>query len=139
MTATTDRSADRSTAELVHDLSEQVNHLARTEVTLAVRELKSKAKHAGLGAAIGGAGGVFAFYGGGVLVAACVLLLALVLPAWAAALIVAGVLLAAAGIAMLVARKQLRQSTPPVPTQALENAKEDVHVVKEARHDHGEK
>ena len=30
-----------------------------------MRELKGKAKHAGVGAAIAGAGGLFAFYGGG--------------------------------------------------------------------------
>jgi uncharacterized membrane protein YqjE len=137
MTATTDHH-DRSTAELVHDLVDQVNHLARTEVELAVRELKGKAKHAGLGAAFAGVGGVFAFYGGAVLIAACVLLLALVLPAWAAALIVAAALLAAAGVAMLVARRQLRQGTPPVPEQAIEGAKEDLHALKEARHDHRE-
>lgn len=122
----------KSTAELVHDLTEQVSRLARTEVTLAARELKGKAKHAGLGAAIAGAGGVFAFYGGATLVAACVLLLALVLPAWGAALIVAGALFAAAGLAMVVARKQLRQSAP-VPSPALESAREDIQAVREAR------
>jgi hypothetical protein len=129
MTATTDHHADKSTAELVRELTEQVKHLTRTEATLAVRELKGKAKHAGLGAAIAGAGGVLAFYGGGVLVAAIVLLLALALPAWAAALIVAAVLFAAAGIAVLVARKQLKQSAP-VPSPALEHAKEDIQAVK---------
>jgi Putative Actinobacterial Holin-X, holin superfamily III len=123
--------AEKSTSELVRDLTEQVSHLARTEVTLAVRELKGKAKHAGLGAAVAGAGGLLAFYGGAVLVAACVLLLALVLPAWGAALIVAGVLFAAAGVAVLVARKELRQSTP-MPSPALESAKEDIQAVKEA-------
>jgi membrane protein len=122
----------KSTAELVHDLTEQVSRLARTEVTLAARELKDKAKHAGLGAAIAGAGGVFAFYGGATLVAACVLLLALVLPAWGAALIVAGALFAAAGLAMVVARKQLRQSAP-VPSPVLESAREDIQAVREAR------
>lgn len=124
--------AEKSTSELVRDLTDQVSHLARTEVTLAVRELKGKAKHAGVGAAVAGAGGVLAFYGGAVLVAACVLLLALVLPAWAAALIVAGALFAVAGIAMLVARKELRRSAP-MPSPALESAKEDIHAVKEAR------
>lgn len=123
---------EKSTAELVRDLTDQVSHLARTEVTLAVRELKGKAKHAGVGAAVAGAGGVLAFYGGAVLVAACVLLLALVLPAWAAALIVAGALFAVAGVAMLVARKELRRSAP-MPSPALESAKEDIHAVKEAR------
>lgn len=128
----TDHNSDKSTAELVRDLVEQVNHLARTEVTLAVRELKGKARHAGLGAAVAGAGGLFAFYGGAVLVAACVLLLALVLPAWGAALIVAGVLFAVAGIAVLVARKQLRQGAP-MPSPAVESVKDDIQAVKEAR------
>jgi uncharacterized membrane protein YqjE len=122
---------DKSTAELVRDLTDQMSRLARTEVTLAVREMKSKAKHAGVGAAFAGAGGLFAFYGGGVLVAACVLLLALALPAWAAALIVAAVLFAIAGIAVLMARKQLKQSAP-MPSPAVESAKEDIHAVKEA-------
>ena len=124
--------AEKSTSELVRDLTDQVSHLARTEVTLAVRELKGKAKHAGLGAAVAGAGGLLAFYGGAVLVAACVLLLALVLPAWGAALIVAGALFAAAGVAVLVARRELRQSAP-MPSPALESAKEDIQAVKEAR------
>jgi len=130
MTVTTGQPAEKSTAELVHDLTEQVSRLARTEVTLAVREFKGKAKHAGLGAAIGGVGGLFAFYGGAVLVAACVLLLALVLPAWAAALIVAGALFAVAGIAMVVARKQLRRGAP-MPSPALEGAKDDIQAVKD--------
>jgi uncharacterized membrane protein YqjE len=135
MTASPEVHVDRnekSTADLVRDLTEQVSHLARTEVTLAVREMKSKAKHAGLGAAIAGAGGLFAFFGGAVLIAACVLLLALVVPAWAAALIVAGALFAIAGIAVLVARAQLKRGAP-MPSPAIESAKEDIQAVKEAR------
>lgn len=127
----TDQPSDKSTAELVRDLTDQVGRLARTEVTLAVREMKGKAKHAGVGAAIAGAGGVLAFYGGATLVAGCVLLLALALPAWAAALIVAGALFAAAGVAVLVARRQLRQSAP-VPSPALDSAKEDIDTVRKA-------
>jgi Flp pilus assembly protein TadB len=123
---------EKTTAELVRDLTEQVSRLARTEVTLAMREVKGKAKHAGLGAAIAGAGGLFAFFGGAVLIAAFVLLLALVVPAWAAALIVAGALFVIAGIAVLIARAQLKRGAP-MPSPALESAKEDINVVKEAR------
>jgi Flp pilus assembly protein TadB len=132
MTATTNHGTEKSTANLVHDLTEQVSHLARTEVELAARELKRKAKHTGVGVGVAGAGGLLAFYGGATLIAACVLLLALVLPAWGAALIVAGVLFAAAGIAMLVARKQLKQGAP-MPSPTLESAKQDIQAVKEAR------
>lgn len=135
MTATPEVHQDhteKTTAELVRDLTEQVSHLARTEVTLAMREMKGKAKHAGLGAAIAGAGGLFAFFGGATLIAAFVLLLALVVPAWAAALIVAGALFVIAGIAVLVARAQLKRSAP-MPSPAIESAKEDIQAVKEAR------
>ncbi|HEY0449694.1 phage holin family protein [Actinophytocola sp.] len=122
---------EKSAAELVHDLTEQFSHLARTEVRLAVREVQDKAKHAGKGAASIGLAGVLAGYGVAVVLAAVVLLLALVLPAWAAALIVGAVLLLAAGIAALVARKQFRQGAP-MPSEAVESAKEDIQVVKEA-------
>lgn len=122
---------EKPTAELVRDLTDQMSRLARTEVTLAVREMKGKARHAGVGAAFAGAGGLFAFFGGAVLIAACVLLLALVLPAWAAALIVAAALFVVAGVAVLLARKQLKQSAP-MPSPAVESAKDDIHAVKEA-------
>ncbi|HEV7652057.1 MAG TPA: phage holin family protein [Actinophytocola sp.] len=123
---------EKSTAELVHDLTEQFSHLARTEIRLAVREVADKAKHAGIGAANLGAAGVLGGYGLAIVLAGVVLLVALVLPAWAAALIVGGVLLLIAGVAVFVARGQLRKSTPPVPTEAVADAKKDIQVVKEA-------
>jgi membrane protein len=136
MSSITDVGADKpggekSTAELVHDLTEQFSHLARTEVHLAVREVQEKAKHAGIGAASIGAAGVLAGYGLAVVLAGVVLLIALVLPAWVAAMIVGVVLLLTAGVAALVARKQFRQSAP-MPSEAVENTKEDIQVVKEA-------
>jgi uncharacterized membrane protein YqjE len=137
MGATTDAgtgkpAGERSTAELVHDLTEQFSHLARTEMRLAVREVQEKAKHAGKGAANIGAAGVLAGYGLAIVFAGLVLLLALVLPAWAAALIVGGALLAIAAIAVFVARGQFRKSTPPLPEEALADTKKDIQAVKEA-------
>jgi membrane protein len=123
--------SEKSTAELVHDLTEQLSHLARTEIRLAVREVQGKARHAGAGAASIGAAGVLAGYGMAALLAGVVLLLALALPAWVAALIVAGVLLLAAAVAAFVARGQFRKSAP-MPSEAVDSAKEDIHVVREA-------
>jgi uncharacterized membrane protein YqjE len=123
--------AEKSTAELVHDLTSQFSHLARTEIRLAVREVQDKAKHAGIGAASIGAAGVLALYGGGVVIAGLVMLLAMAVPAWVAAMIVGAVLLAGAAVAALVARGQLRKGSP-MPSEAVESAKEDVQVVKEA-------
>jgi len=123
--------ADRSTAELVNDLTAQFSHLARTEVRLAVREVQEKAKHAGIGVVSIGAAGVLALYGLAVVLAGLVLLLAMAVPAWVAAMIVAAVVFLAAGTAALVARGQFRKGAP-MPSDAVDSAKEDVHVVKEA-------
>jgi len=136
MSSITDVGADKpvpekSTAELVNDLTNQFSHLARTEIRLAVREVQHKAKHAGIGAAGFGAAGVLALYGLGIVLAGLVLLLAMALPAWVAAMIVAGAVFVAAGIAALVGRRQLRKGAP-MPSDAVDSAKEDVHVVKEA-------
>jgi uncharacterized membrane protein YqjE len=122
---------DPSTGELVARLSEQVSRLVRAELRLAQLELADKGKRAGIGVALFGGGGLLALYGAGAIVAGLVLLLALVLPAWAAALIVGGVLLAVAGVLALRGRTQVRQATPPVPKQALDSVKADVAVVKE--------
>jgi len=125
---------DTSTAQLVNQLSEQVSRLARDEIRLAVAELKDKGKHAGVGAGMFGAAGVFAWWGGLSVVAGLILLLALVLPPWAAALIVAAALLLFAGVFALVGRGQVKQATPPVPRQAMDNVQQDITTIKESAH-----
>ena len=120
-----------STGELVARLSEQVSALVREEFRLARLEVADKGKRAGIAVAMFGGGGLLALYGTGVIVAGLVLLLALALPAWAAALVVGGVLLALAGVLALRGRTQVRQATPPMPEQALGSVKADVAVVKE--------
>jgi len=133
MARTTDRS-EASTAELMSQLSTDGSQLVRDEIALAKIELGQKAKRVGLGAGFFGAAGLLAFFGFGTLLAAIVLALDLVLPAWAAALIVAAVLLAGAGVAALHGRSNVKDGTPPVPEAAIENVKADVAAVQEARH-----
>src|SRR5687768_4048389 len=101
MARTTDSTSDASAAELVSRLSADGSQLVRDEIALAKLELGEKAKKAGVGAGFFGAAGMLAAYAFGVLLAAAVLALALVMPAWAAALIVAVLLLAGAGVAAL--------------------------------------
>ncbi|MEU5694987.1 phage holin family protein [Actinosynnema sp. NPDC020468] len=123
-----------STAELVGRLSEQVSRLARDEIRLALAEVKDKGKHVGVGAGLLGGAGVLAWFGVGALVAGAVLALALVLPAWAAALVVAGVVFLVAGVLALVGKKQVGQGTPPLPEQAVESVKRDISAVSERAH-----
>jgi hypothetical protein len=59
-----------------------------------------------------------------------VLALALVLPAWLSALIVAVVLFAIAGVVALMGKKQVAQATPVKPERTVENVQRDVETVK---------
>ncbi len=115
---------------LVHDLSEQTSALVRSEVELAKAEIAMKTKAAGLGAGLFGAAGLLAFFGGAVLIASIVLALALVLPAWAAALVVAVALFAAAGMAAVYGKGKVDEATPAKPERAVAGAKKDVETIK---------
>jgi len=125
---------DRPTATLVKDVSELVPRLVRQELDLARTELSEKGKRAGAGAGLLGGSGVVGWFGVATLVAAAVLGLAEAMPAWAAALVVATVLLAVAGVMALLGRSQMRRAVPPVPTEAVASTKEDVRAVKESAH-----
>ena len=116
--------------ELVHRLTEQSSKLVHSEVELAKAELAGKARHAGVGAGLFGGSGVIALYGLGALITAVILALALALPAWLAALIVAVVLFAIAGIAALVGKKQVSQATPAAPEKTIESVKRDMGTMK---------
>ena len=125
---------DRPLGELARQLPEQVSRLVREELRLAQLEMTQKGKRAGLGAGMLGGGGVVALYGAAAMVAAIILALAIVLPAWASALIVGGALLAvAAGLAGL-GRRQLKRVPPPMPAETRASVEADVEEIKERMH-----
>ncbi len=124
--------ADASIGELVSQLSTQTSRLVRDEMRLATKELQQSAKHAGIGVGLFSAAGLLAVLGLMALTAAGVAALALVLPVWAAAVIVAVVLFAAAGIAALFGRRQAAEIAPP-PKESVESVKADINEVKDAR------
>jgi uncharacterized membrane protein YqjE len=129
-----DSSRDASTKELVQELAEQTTTLVRKELALAQIELKEKGRRAGIGGGLFGVSGLLAFYGLGALIATAILALATAVDAWLAALIVAVVIFAAAGIAALVGKGQVQQATPPAPEQAIDSTKQDVREIKEHAH-----
>jgi uncharacterized membrane protein YqjE len=136
MTSTSQSPPDLSGEPLgavVHRLSEQIPELVRSEIRLAQAELTEKGKRAGLGVGLFSAAGLLALYGFATLLTTVVVLLDLVLPLWAAALIVTAVLFAAAGVAALTGKKQVGQATPPAPERAIAGVKEDVATIKGAK------
>jgi uncharacterized membrane protein YqjE len=122
--------ADPTLGALVHDLTQQVPQLIRSELRLAQAEMTEKGKRAGIGIGMFSAAGILAFLGLATLVATAVLALAHVLPDWLSALIVAVVLLVAAAGVALGGKREVQQATPAAPEHAIEGVKEDIAVVK---------
>jgi uncharacterized membrane protein YqjE len=127
----TQRTQEPTVAELVNNLSQQTSQLVREELRLAQAELKEKGKHAGIGVGLFSGAGLLAFYGGATLIATVVLALAVVLPGWVAALVVAVLLFAGAGVAALLGKKQVDHATPPKPERTMDNLPRDVQAVKQ--------
>ena len=121
-----------STAELVNRAVAQLSTLVRDELALARTEMVGKAKRAGTGSGLLGGAGLLAAYGTGLLITLVVVLLALVWPLWAALLVVAVVVFAAAGVAALVGKRAITTATPPVPTDAVASVQDDLRAVTEA-------
>jgi uncharacterized membrane protein YqjE len=121
---------DRSVSELVQQLSAQTQTLVRQELALAQIELKEKGKRAGIGAGMFGGSGLFALYGLGALVATAILALSKAVDPWLAALIVAVVLFAIAGVLALTGKKQVEEATPAAPEQAIAEGQQTIDEVK---------
>jgi len=109
-----------------------VNHartLVQLELELAKLEVQRKAKAVAGGA---GAGAVAAYLAGLMvlfLLAAAAAGIATQLPVWASLLIVAGGLALLALVAALVAIRLLKKGAPPVPDQAIEEARRTKEAV----------
>ncbi|MBV9640891.1 MAG: phage holin family protein [Mycobacteriaceae bacterium] len=126
--------ADPSIGELMTQLSSQTSRLVRDEMRLAQKEFQESAKRAGIGAGLLSGAGLIAVFGLASFIAAAIAALSLVLPVWAAALIVGAALFVAAGVAALVSRREMQQITPAAP-QTVASVKDDIREVKDARHD----
>jgi MFS family permease len=121
---------ERSVADLLRHLSEQTATLVRQEMELAKAELTVKGKRMGIGAGMFGGAGLFAAYALGALTACLILVLATAIDGWLAALIVAVVYAAIAGVLALIGKAKVQQATPPVPEQTVDSVKEDVQWTK---------
>ena len=118
---------DRPTGELLKELSDQTTTLAKQEVELAKAELTEKGKQAGKGAGMFGGAGLFGVTAFLALTACVIALLATALDhVWLAALIVAVVYAAVAGVLAITGKQKVQEAAPPVPEQAKESVKEDV-------------
>ena len=118
------------TGELVRQLAADVTTLVRQEIALARTEMVTKGKRAGIGLGELGAAGVGALYALGALTACFIAALALLVPVWAAALVVAIVYGAITAGLALTGRRQLQENLPPTPERTEETIKESFEWAK---------
>ena len=93
------------------------------EVELAKAELREKAARYGAAIGLGIGAAVLGLFAFGFLLAGGAAALALVIPTWAALLAVFGVLVLLAALLGLGAVKSIKKAGPPVPQQAIEEAR----------------
>ncbi|HEX2110612.1 MAG TPA: phage holin family protein [Gaiellaceae bacterium] len=111
-------------------VAEHASAVARLEVELASVELKRKVTNLGVGIGLAVGAGAFALFALGFGLAAAAAALALVLDTWLALLIVFGALLFLALVLGLIGLSRIKRGTPPVPEQAIEEAKRTQAVLK---------
>lgn len=120
---------DRSAGDIVKDIVANAQDIIRSEVRLAKAEIREETKKAvGAGTALG-AGAVMALYGLGFVLAGIAALLALVMPGWAATLIVGVVLLIIGGIAISVGLNRWK-AVHTTPERAIADVKENAEWLK---------
>ena len=111
-------------------VAEHASTLAKLELELAGLELKRKAGNLGAGIGLGIGAAIVAVYAVGFLFATVAVALAIVLDLWLAMVIVSLGLVAVAGTLGLLALKRIKRGTPPVPEQAIREAKLTTEALK---------
>jgi hypothetical protein len=122
--------AENGLGAAVKQVAERASSLARLEVELALLELKRKVVALGIGIGLVIGAGLFVFFalGFGLLTAAAAL--ATVVSTWLALLIVTAGLLVLAGLLAMLGLRSLRKGTPPVPEQAIAEAKKTTEALR---------
>jgi uncharacterized membrane protein YqjE len=118
---------DRSVAELVFDVSERASSLVREEIELAKAEIGDKVGKILRGSVVGIAAGIFAFLALILIMEGVAWLLAEEVfdgNAWPGFFVEAALFLVIAGLAGLFAYRSVQAGAPPVPEQAIEEAKQ---------------
>ena len=105
------------------EVAEHASSLVRLEMELATLELKRKVANLGIGIGLAVGAALFALYALGFLFATIAAGLATAMSTWLALLIVTVGLLIVAAVLGLIGMSRIKKGTPPVPEQAIREAK----------------
>lgn len=124
------RAKGKSFLSLITDVPHLIAQLIRAEIELLKAELISKLKSVGIGL------GLFVISLSLILLAVLLLIfagvfaLSLVLPLWAATLVVAGVVILAAIVIAGIGAAVMSKTKSPLPNETVESIREDIRVIR---------
>ena len=124
---------ERSFQDILQDIFKKLGQIVRDELRLARTELWAEAVRAARAGKLVAVGAVAAFLGAWFLLLCCVYALAVVLPLWAAALVIGGGAAIIGGIALMAGVAKLR-TINAAPPQTTESIRENVRWTKEQLH-----
>ncbi|HEV7811413.1 MAG TPA: phage holin family protein [Leifsonia sp.] len=125
-----ERARTRSLFALISDLPRLLIQLLKAELAHLKAEFAEKAKYAGVGIGLMVVAATLAFFALGTLVAAAILGLAIVLPAWLSALIVAVAILLIAAVLVFAGISSFKRMNGVAPQETLESIHEDAEALK---------
>jgi O-antigen ligase len=118
---------ERSLFTLLGELPDRVSTLVRAEIDQVKAEMTYKAKHFGIGAGLAVGAAFVGIFLLGTLIATGILALSLVMPGWAAALIVSGVLLLIILILLGIAVLNFKRGSEPL--ESIESVRQDIDAI----------
>ena len=114
----------------VKEVAERASSIVRLELELAAMEVRRKVVSLGLGIAFALAAVVLLFFVLGFAFAAVAAALATAMSTWLALLVTTGILLALAAVLGFLGLLKIKFGTPPVPEQAIREAKLTTEALK---------
>ena len=120
----------QSLGAAVKEVAERTSAIVHLELELAALELKRKVVSLGFGIGFAIAAAVILVFMVGFLYATIAAALALVMPWWAALLVVTGILFVQVAVLAVLAVTKIKKGTPPVPEQAIREAKLTTEALK---------
>lgn len=126
----TPAASKRSLFQLIGDLPTLITDLVKGEIDQLKAEMIGKLKALGIGGGLIAGAAVILMFMLGVLLTAVILALALVMPGWLAALLVALVLLVIAALIGFIGYKKLKGGIPPIPEGTITSIKKDISTIK---------
>ena len=124
------QSGERGLGAATRAVSERVSSIVRLEIELALAELKRKAATLGVGIGLLVGAALFAIFMLWFAFATIAAALATTVSTWLALLIVTGILLVIAAVLGFIGVSAVSKATPPVPEQAIEEAKLTTEALK---------